>query len=137
MDSVGLSGPRARHASQRMAIVLCKRRNAVMGPDRPTLRALLWCSTTALQHLTRTMAIACVLCLVVKHHSNAELINTTLSEYYIFYAQKKTTTNELTKAAADNASPVGYPRTRRFQLLSGQGLCHLPGKGKYPALVDR
>jgi len=27
------------------------------------------------------MAIACVLCLVAKHHSNAELINTTLSEY--------------------------------------------------------
>jgi len=52
-----------------------------MGPDSPTLRALLWCSTTALQHLTRTMAIACVLCLVVKHHSNAEVINTTLSEY--------------------------------------------------------
>jgi hypothetical protein len=52
-----------------------------MGADRPTLRALLWCSTTALQHLTRTMAIACVLCIVAKHHSNAELINMTLLEY--------------------------------------------------------
>jgi len=52
-----------------------------MGTDRPTLRALLWCSAAALQDLTRTMAIACVLCLVAKHHSNAELINTTLSEY--------------------------------------------------------
>jgi len=52
-----------------------------MGADRPTLRALLWCSATALQHLARTMAIACVLCLVAKHHSNAELINTTLPEY--------------------------------------------------------
>jgi hypothetical protein len=27
------------------------------------------------------MAIACVLCLVAKHHSNAELINMTLPEY--------------------------------------------------------
>ena len=81
MDSVGLSGLRARHASQRMAIVLCKRCNAAMDADRPTLRALLWCSTTALQHLTRTVAIACVLCLVVKHHSSAELINTTVTEY--------------------------------------------------------
>ena len=52
-----------------------------MDADRPTLRALLWCSTTALQHLTRTIAIACVLCLVVKHHSSAELINTTVTEY--------------------------------------------------------
>ncbi len=53
-----------------------------MDADRPTLRALLWCSTTALQHLTRTMAIAFVLCLVAKHHSIAEPINITLSEYY-------------------------------------------------------
>ncbi len=52
-----------------------------MDADRPTLRALLWCSATALQHLTRTMAIACVLRLVAKHHSNAEPINITLSEY--------------------------------------------------------
>ena len=52
-----------------------------MGPDRPTLRALLWCSATALQHLTRTMAIAYMLRLVAKHHSNAELININLSEY--------------------------------------------------------
>ena len=81
MDSVGLSGPRVRHASQRMAIVLCKRRNAAMGPDRPTLRALLWYSATALQYLARTMAIASVLRLVAKHHSIAELINTTVSEY--------------------------------------------------------
>jgi len=27
------------------------------------------------------MAIACMLCLVAKHHSNAELINIILSEY--------------------------------------------------------
>ena len=32
-----------------------------MGADRPTLRALLWCTATALQLLTRTMAIACAL----------------------------------------------------------------------------
>ena len=70
-----------RHVSQQMAIVLCKRRNATMGVDRLTLWALLWCSATALQHLTRTMAIACVLCLVAKHHSNAEPINTMLLEY--------------------------------------------------------
>ncbi len=53
-----------------------------MVTDRPTLRALLWYSATALQHLTRTMAIAFVLCLVAKHHSNAEPINITLSEYH-------------------------------------------------------
>ncbi len=81
MGSVGLSVFRARHASQRMAIVLRKRRNAAMDTDRPTLRALLWCSATALQHLTRTIAIAFVLCLVAKHHSNAEPIYLTLSEY--------------------------------------------------------
>ncbi len=52
-----------------------------MDADRPTLRALLWYSATALQHLTRTMAIACVLRLVAKHHSNAEPINMSLSEY--------------------------------------------------------
>jgi hypothetical protein len=52
-----------------------------MDADRPTLRALLWCSATALQHLTRTMAIACVLCLVAEHHSNAEPVNITLTEY--------------------------------------------------------
>jgi len=43
--------------------------------------ALLWCSATALQHLTRTMAIACVLCLVAEYHSNAEPVNITLTEY--------------------------------------------------------
>ncbi len=52
-----------------------------MDADRPTLRAQLWCSATALQHLTRTMAIACVLCLVAEHHSNAEPVNITLTEY--------------------------------------------------------
>ena len=81
MVSVGLSAFRARLASQRMAIVLCKRRNAAMDADRPTLRAILWCSATVLQHLTRTMAIACVLCLVAKHRSNAEPINIAMSEY--------------------------------------------------------
>jgi hypothetical protein len=45
-----------------------------MGADRPTLRALLWCSATALQLLARTKAIACKLRLVAKHHSNAESI---------------------------------------------------------------
>jgi hypothetical protein len=50
--------------------------------DKPTLRALLWYSATALQHLTRTMAIAGVLRLVAKHHSNAEPINMRLSEYW-------------------------------------------------------
>jgi hypothetical protein len=64
-----------------MAIVLCKRRNAAMDADRSTLRVLLWYSATALQRLTRTMAIACVLRLVAKHHSNAEPINMSLSEY--------------------------------------------------------
>ena len=83
MGSVGLSVLRARHASQRMAKVLCKRRHAAMGADRPTLRALLWCPATALQHLTRTMAIAFVLCLVAKHHSNAEPTNINLLEYYV------------------------------------------------------
>ena len=81
MGSVGLSVFRARHASQRMAIVLCKRCNAAMDADRPTLRALLWCSATALQHLTRTMAIACVLCLVAKHHSDAAAVIIRLIEY--------------------------------------------------------
>ena len=52
-----------------------------MGADRPILRALLGCPTTVLQHLTRTMAIAFVLCLVAKHHSNAEPININLLEY--------------------------------------------------------
>jgi hypothetical protein len=54
-----------------------------MDADRPTLRALLWCPATALQHLPRTMAIACVLCLVAEHHSNAVSINITLLEYSI------------------------------------------------------
>ena len=44
--------------------------------DRP-----LWCPAPALQYLTKTNAIACALCLVAKHHSIAELINTTVSEY--------------------------------------------------------
>ena len=52
-----------------------------MDADRPTLRALLWCSATALQHLARTMAIAGVRCLVAKHHSNAVSINMTMMEY--------------------------------------------------------
>ena len=52
-----------------------------MDADRPTRRALLCCSATALQHLTRTIAIARVLRLVAKHHSNAEPINMRLSEY--------------------------------------------------------
>jgi hypothetical protein len=47
-----------------------------MGADRPTLRALLWCSATALQLLARTKAIACKLRLVAKHHSNAEPVGT-------------------------------------------------------------
>ncbi len=79
--SVGLSAFRARRDSQLMAIVLSKRRNAAMDADRPTLRALLWCPATALQHLTRTKAIACVLRLVAEHHSNAVSINMTLLEY--------------------------------------------------------
>ncbi len=53
-----------------------------MDTDRPTLRALLWCSATALQHLTRTTAIAFALRLLAKHHSNAEPINISLSEYW-------------------------------------------------------
>ena len=52
-----------------------------MDADRPTLRALLWCSATALQRLTRTMAIACVPCLLAEHHSNTEPVNITLTEY--------------------------------------------------------
>ena len=52
-----------------------------MDADRPILRALLWCSATALQYLTRTKAIACVPRLVAKHHSNAEPINIALTEY--------------------------------------------------------
>ena len=64
-----------------MALVLYKRHNAVMDADRPTLRALLWCPATVLQCLTRTMAIAYALCLVAKHHRNAEPVNITLAEY--------------------------------------------------------
>ena len=55
--------------------------DAVMDADKRTLRALLWCFAAALQCLTRTMAIACALCLAAKHHRNAEPINTTLVEY--------------------------------------------------------
>jgi len=80
-DAVGLSAFRARHVSPRMALVLRKRRNAAMDVDRPTLRAPLWCLATALQHLTRTMAIACVLCLVAKHHSDAASVIIRLIEY--------------------------------------------------------
>ncbi|PCH64468.1 MAG: hypothetical protein COC09_02480 [Gammaproteobacteria bacterium] len=81
MDTVDLSAFRARRASPLMALVLSKRGNAAMGADRSTLRALLWCPATALQHLTRTQAIACVLCLVVEHHSSAVSINIALLEY--------------------------------------------------------
>ncbi len=52
-----------------------------MGADRPTLRALLWCSATALQLLARTKAIACKLRLVAKHHSNAEPVKPILMEH--------------------------------------------------------
>ena len=81
MSSVDLSALMARRASQQMALVLCKRRNAAMGADRPTLRALLWRSATALQLLARTKAIACKLRLVAKHHSNAESIKPILMEH--------------------------------------------------------
>ncbi|OUS16905.1 hypothetical protein A9Q88_05465 [Gammaproteobacteria bacterium 50_400_T64] len=64
-----------------MAVVLRKRHNAGMGADRSTLRALLWCPATALQCLTRTMAIVGTLRLVAKHHRNAESINRRLLEY--------------------------------------------------------
>jgi len=59
MVSVVLSMFMIRHASQQMDLVLCMRSNAVMDIDRPTLRALLWRPTTALQYLTRAKAIAC------------------------------------------------------------------------------
>jgi hypothetical protein len=52
-----------------------------MGADRPTLRALLWCSATALQLLARTKAIACKLRLVAKHHINAEPVKITWMEH--------------------------------------------------------
>ncbi len=52
-----------------------------MGADRPTLRAPLRCSATALQHLTRMLPLPAYLCLVAKHLSDAENINTTLAEY--------------------------------------------------------
>ncbi len=61
--AVGLSAFKARHVSPRMVSILRKRRNAAMDVDRPTPWAPLWCLATALQYLTRTMAIACVLCL--------------------------------------------------------------------------
>jgi len=64
-----------------MAVALDKRRNAAIDADRPTLRALLWCPATALQCLTRTMAIACTLRLVAKHHRNAEPGIIMLKEY--------------------------------------------------------
>ena len=82
--TVSLSAFRARHASQGMAGTLAndcrdagdramhgaiaERHNAAMDADKFTRRALPWCSATVLQHLTRVRAIACVLCLVAKHH---------------------------------------------------------------------
>ena len=54
---------------------------SISSGELDTASALLWCSAIALQHLTRTMAIACVLRLVAKHHRNAEPINMSLSEY--------------------------------------------------------
>jgi len=64
-----------------MAVVLHKRHNAGMGTDRPTLRAFLWCSATALQCLTRTTAIVGALRLVAKHHRNAEYGNIIMAVY--------------------------------------------------------
>ena len=74
-----------------MAIVLRKRRNAAMNVDRSTLRVSLWRFDTALQHLARTMAIVCVLCLVSKHHSGTEPMNRTLMEYS--YGSRKRNNN--------------------------------------------
>jgi len=55
-----------------MAIVLYKSRNAALGADRPTLRALLWRSAAALPSLPRAKAIACARRLAAKRHRNAE-----------------------------------------------------------------
>ena len=64
-----------------MAITLAKRRNTAMGAEKLTQRALTGCPATALQHLTREWAIACVLRLAAKHPVNAESIIITLTEY--------------------------------------------------------
>jgi len=80
-SSVELSVFMARRASQLMAVVLSKKYNAAMGADSSTLRALLWCPAAALQRLTRTMAIACALCLAAKPHRSAELGIIMLTEY--------------------------------------------------------
>jgi len=76
-QTVNRTHNRAGHVFQGLR----KRRNAAMNSDKLTLRALLWCSATEIQHLTRTMAFACVLCLVAEHNSNAEPVNITLPEY--------------------------------------------------------
>ena len=89
-----------------------------MGPDRPTLRALLWCSATALQHLTRTMAIACVPCLVAKHHSIAELTNTTLSEYQYAGLALGLLHSHRILVPQNQDDPMRTPLTTRLLLLA-------------------
>ncbi len=74
-DKSGFSWPVSVQGKARLVangIVLCKRRNAAMDADRPTLRACLWCSAPALQCLTRETAIACALRLAAKHHRHAD-----------------------------------------------------------------
>jgi allantoinase len=53
MDSVGLSAFMARRASQTMAPPLSRGATQSMGADKPTRRALLWCSAAAFQCLPR------------------------------------------------------------------------------------
>jgi hypothetical protein len=55
-----------------MAVALYKSRNAAMGVDRPTLRALLWRSAAAFRRLIMGKAIVCAPRLAAKRHRNAE-----------------------------------------------------------------
>jgi len=83
-DIVGFSWSVSVQGKARLAAngcSLCKRRNTALGADRPTLRACLWCSTAALQCLTRETAIACALRLAAKHHRHAEPDNISWTEH--------------------------------------------------------
>jgi hypothetical protein len=52
-----------------------------MDADRPTLRALLWCTAAVLPRLIRTKAIICARRLAAKHHRNAETQFIALEDY--------------------------------------------------------
>jgi hypothetical protein len=64
-----------------MAVVLCKRCNAAISVDRPTLRALPVVFRSGVAVLAKEPAIACALRLAAKHHRNAEFYNHSLKEH--------------------------------------------------------